>query len=236
MRERRLAGGRPPADRQRPLAWFLCSRLGRCLVLHGGGLGRPFRHLACGSGEESRRRRGRRGRSGDRSRHPGSGRGQGLEGRPGSSPRLRPGFGRSWKTPLGEVGGGAPSCPSIHRPGLPRPQPGHPARTVPLGVGRSSQGPFLHLVRAVPPFVGTARSSRHPEGRGRPTRVRRRDGIRRAVPAAHPSDRSHQPQGRQQRARGRTRRPGRAVGDRLGGRRPHRHPPRAGNHRRLQDG
>ena len=74
----------------------------------------------------------------------------------------------------------------------------------------------------------------HLPHRGEAAARGRGDGLRRRLPAADPPDRPHQPQGPEQHARRRPRRPGLAVGDRLGRGRARRHPPRPRHARGLR--
>ena len=85
--------------------------------------------------------------------------------------------------------------------------------------------PLLELVRAVPPVnVTEAGPPRHAPRRHRPPRVRAGARLRRPLPAADPPDRDDVPQGPEQRDELRSRRPGRALGDRRAGRRTYGHP------------
>ena len=109
------------------------------------------------------------------------------------------------------------------------------------GAGRAGAGRLQRLVRAVPPLDGQRRrhrrpvptgAARHAARRHRPPRLRRRPRLRHPLPAADPPDRAGLPQGSEQRAGGRPRRPGQPVGDRWGRRRPHRGAPRPRHPRR----
>ena len=91
-------------------------------------------------------------------------------------------------------------------------------RSVVVG-GRSRTRPVQRLVRVLPALDDRPGDrTRNAARRDRPARLRRRDGLRRAVPTADPSDRRGQPQGRQQHHHRRTRRRRQPVG--------HRRPPR----------
>ena len=89
-------------------------------------------------------------------------------------------------------------------------------------------GALRLLVRALPALVGRL------QGRRGAAPAPRRARLRRPLPAADPPDRRHEPQGPQQHARRRPRRPGQPVGDRRRDRRPRRDPPRARHARGLR--
>ena len=95
-----------------------------------------------------------------------------------------------------------------------------PARRGRLGAARgrrrSRARALRRVVRALPAFV------RRLPRRGGGAAAARRARLRRRLPAADPSDRRDEPQRPEQRARRRCRRPGLAVGDRLGRGRPRR--------------
>ena len=97
--------------------------------------------------------------------------------------------------------------------------------------GRARPGPVQRVVRAVPPLDGgrgdrpRCRPPRHPPRRRRPAPLRRRHGVRRALPPTDPPHRDHGTEGTEQPA-GRARRRRQPLGDRRGGRGPHRRPPR----------
>ena len=93
-----------------------------------------------------------------------------------------------------------------------------PSRRTPTGSGRSSAAgtSSSRAPRARPwtPTTGKV-TSRHVPDRRRAARRRRRDGLRRDLPAADPPDRRGQPQGPEQHPDPRPGRPRLAVGDRL---------------------
>ena len=96
------------------------------------------------------------------------------------------------------------------------------------------------LVRVLPPLRGCTEAEgrqveeRHVPHRHATTRRRRRDGLRRRLPATDPPDRRHQPQGPQQHARSGSARPRLAMGDRRQARRRNRRRPRRGAPRPRQ--
>jgi hypothetical protein len=95
---------------------------------------------------------------------------------------------------------------------------GHPRRR-----RRPRARQVLRVVRVLPAVHGRRdRPPRHAARRDRPVALRRRDGVRRGVPASDPPDRRHQPQGAQQHHGGRARRRRQPVGHR----RSHRRAPR----------
>ena len=93
----------------------------------------------------------------------------------------------------------------------------------PRGRRRAGARPLRSVVRALPAQLGRVQG--RPEGAAAARRAR----LRRDLPAAHPSDRDDQPQGAEQRTRGREGRSGEPVGDRRAGGRPRCDPPRAGH-------
>ena len=106
-------------------------------------------------------------------------------------------------------------------------------------VGGPAAGPLRLLVRVVPAFdrrLGRRGQpgARHFCHRRRGPAAHCRDGIRRGVSAADPSDRQGAPQGPQQHRDRRTRRRRLAVGDRQRRGWPRCCPPRPGHHRRLR--
>ncbi|MEZ4404925.1 MAG: maltotransferase domain-containing protein [Polyangiales bacterium] len=91
---------------------------------------------------------------------------------------------------------------------------------------RPAAGALLDLVRDLPPLGGQGRRARHAaRPRGAPP-VHRVDGLRRAVPAAHPPHRSRAPQGRNNTLVAEQGDPG-ALGHRRPRGRPRRRAPRA---------
>ena len=124
------------------------------------------------------------------------------------------------------------------------PRADHPRPAAP-GLRRPSPRAVRLLVRVLPPLHRRPRRerrarARHPDHLGQGARPRRGDGLRRGLPAADPPHRHGAPQGPEHRGDARrqperaTRRRGLALGDRLGGRRARRHPPRARHLRRLR--
>ena len=101
--------------------------------------------------------------------------------------------------------------------------------------GRSAAGPVQHLVRAVSsldePRAGQAR---HADRLHRPLALRGRDGLRRPLLAADPSDRQTFRKGRNNASDRRARRTGQPLGDRRGRRGPQGDSARAGNAGRFR--
>ena len=206
------------------------------LDVHGGGLGRPGHHLAPPRADQDP--------GGDRrGAGPGGGRAAVRAGR-------RRGAGRAGRAAvLAAARRAARRGPPRRAPGSPPPWPrtwtrvlaGHPLRelvTVRRAVavaGGAGAGVVRLLVRVLPAFGGRRRRDRqahrqrHLPHRRPAAAGDRRDGLRRGLPAAHPPDRHDLPQGPQQHPVRGPARCGRAVGDRLPGRRPRRDPPRPGH-------
>ena len=179
------------------------------------GVAGPLRHLAPRHGDQGGggRRRGAGARGGRP--HPG------VAGARACRPATASGCSTPWpgcggpRQPAGATqrrarrpGGGAGGRGARRRPH------GHAASAA---VGRPAAGCLRRLVRAVPPQRGRVRR------RGEAAGGHRRHGLRRGVPAAHPSHRHHRPQGAEQHAEPRPRRSRQPVGHRLGRGRPHRH-------------
>ena len=102
----------------------------------------------------------------------------------------------------------------------------HAAREGAAAGGRPRARALRLLVRGLPALLGRDQGRRG--ARARP----RRDGLRRGLHDPDPPDRRHQPQGPQQHARRRPRRPRLAVRGRRQGGRPRRRPPRPRHRRR----
>ena len=94
--------------------------------------------------------------------------------------------------------------------------------------GRPRSRALRRLVRALPALLRRLRRRRAGLARAR------RPRLRRGLPAADPPDRALLAKGPQQHAAGEARRSRQPVGDRRGGGRPRRDPPRARNDRRLR--
>ncbi len=184
--------------------------------VHRPGLDRHLRHLAQGRPVETRRRPGHQRRAGGGRAVGRAGRRQGQGQGP---PPIRAGRRDSpqqvpaGREPAGRNGG--PRDPS-HPAGDPG-QAGPEHIAVDAPVGRPPPGAVQRLVRAVPPLERRVRG--HHQTPGRPGGP----GVRRDLPAAHPPDRCHRPQGQEQHhhaGAGRRRKP---VGDRVRTGWPHRH-------------
>ena len=102
------------------------------------------------------------------------------------------------------------------------PQPRDALRPRARGDRRARARAVRRVVRDVPALGRHRPVAQRDVRRGRgAAALRRVDGLRRAVPAADPSDRPQLPQGPEQFADAGARRSRQPVGDRLGGRRPH---------------
>ena len=213
----------------------------RGLDLRGARVVRPDRDVAAqrGAQDPGRRRRGAdvRGgpaplREGARRGRPGQRRGQAAPGRHRRGRRPRSAAGRP-------AGGAAGPGARGRDGGAPDPRAGDDRGPLP-GVRRPPAGAVRQLVRVLPALGGRhPRRRRHGGERHLPDRrqaARRggRDGLRRHLPATDPPDRGGQPQGPQQHADPRARRPRLTLGDRLEGRRSRRRPPRPRHHRGLR--
>ena len=112
---------------------------------------------------------------------------------------------------------------------------GDPLRPRPAGHRRARACALRRVVRDVSALIGNGpREGRHLQGRRSPAALRRLDGLRRALPAADPSDRPQLPQGEEQHARSGTGRRRQPLGDRGRGGRPRCRRAVARHHRRLR--
>ncbi len=190
------------------------------MALLGRRVGGPLQDLAARPQEAGGGRAGR-------GAGPAGGRRPGARGRPaggaGAQAGGRAGPGRARGRPGGRRGPGraAPARPRRRARPPHGPLGGPPARhLLPPSSGRGGgppQGPVLLLVRDVPPLLRPRGEARHlPRLREAPA-LRRRDGLRRPLSAAHPPDRHGVPQGEEQLPDPRSGRRREPLGDRLGG-------------------
>ena len=202
----------------------------RSAPVHRARLARSLRLMAAGSREAHRRRPGHHRRSRDR-HAPRRGRRRQRD-REGSQ-RTR-GIGGEARRPADRRGtrpraAGRAADAALRPAGLRGRAPGRPR-----GRGRSRARALLVVVRALPALrERLARAPRHVRRCREAPALRLLDGLRRALPAAHPSDRALAPQGPEQRRREPRRRPRQPLGDRRVGGGPHGHPPRARHVRRT---
>ncbi len=218
--------------RQRPLGGRLHRRGQRALPLHHRGAARSVPLLAARPGQARRRRAGRGQRAArGRGTRPGGRRprdrrrrhrpaGRAAADRAGPGPAR--GGGRRRRRRPGGAHGPAPGSGRRH------------LGRVPVRGDRRPRARALRRLVRVLPALGRGRPPRHVPRRRGPARARGRDGLRRRLPAAHPSDRARSPQGRQQRARGQARRARQPVGDRRERGRPRRRPSRPRHPGRLR--
>ena len=217
-RRAQLARVRAASDRRalqrRPLGRELRRRRARALGLDDRGLDRPLRDLARRAAAQAGGRAARPLGRAERGRPAAGGRGGAREGRRQEADRARPARAARRRDPRGgqarrRARAGALRGDRAQR-GAPRRDP---ARARPRPRGRPRARALRLLVRAVPALV------RRAEGCAGTAPAAARAGLRRRLRPADPPDRDHEPQGPQQHAGGRARRPRLAVRDRVRARR-----------------
>ena len=217
-----MARGADAGARQRRVRRLLPGHPARASRVHGARLDRPIRLVAARPGQARRGRAGHRGRPRDRrgprarGRRRRRGRGSGRARARGR--RAPPRDHRRARARRDARRADAPRGRARLRGG---------ARTASRGRCRPRARALLGLVRALPTLGRPARSARDVRGRRGASAGDRRDGLRRRLPAADPSDRPRPSQGPEQRRDGRAGRRRQPVGDRQPRGRAHRDPPGA---------